>query len=117
MPHKKDTENSLETLSGMNPEYETMIEMVPKLLDVGFLSLLNERLDYANQMEIKKDRVWLMAACAVYYNLDFGLVLCFLSGEYTVEWRDVDAIMSAIDKHVSADDNTHLANFDKGLSS
>ena len=87
-PHKKDTTNSLETLSGMDPEYETMIVMISKLINVIFLSLLNERLDYADQTEIKKDQVWLMAACAVYYDLDFGLVLRFLSGEYTAEWRD-----------------------------
>ena len=107
-PHVIDISNSLETLSGMNPEYEAIIKYVPKLIGVDFSALLDERLDYADQTHIKKERVRLMAACAVYYDLDFGLVLRFLSGEYTAAWRDVDAIMAAINEHVSPDDKNHI---------
>ena len=107
-PSDEEMVDTLETLSGMNPEYEAIIEKVPKLMGVDFSSLLDERLDYADQTQIKKERVWLMMACAVYYDLDFGLVLRFLSGEYTASWRDVDAIMAAIDERVSPSDRDHI---------
>ena len=48
---------------------------MPKLMRVDFSALLQPRYDYADQPEIKKERVRLMKACAVYYDLDFGLML------------------------------------------
>ena len=81
---------TLNVLCDLNPEYEAIIESVPKLMNVDFSGLLEPRYDYADQPEIKKERVHLMAACAVHYDLDFGLVLRFLAGEYTAEWRDVE---------------------------
>ena len=49
-----------------------------------------------------------MVACAVYCDLGFGLVLRFLAGEYTVEWRDVNAIIQAVEPHVSKSDREHI---------
>ena len=76
-PHKEDIfeHDALDVLSDMNPEYEAIIYYVPMLMGVDFSELLEHHLDYAKQPHIQKRRVWLMAACAVYYNLDFGLVL------------------------------------------
>ena len=48
-----------------------------------------------------------MVACTVHYDLDFGLVMRF-GGEYTDEWRDVDAILTSIEPYVSEDDNEHI---------
>ena len=45
-----------------------------------------------------------MVACVMHYNLDFGLVMRYLDGEYTAKWRDVDAILAAIGPYVSEDD-------------
>ena len=49
-----------------------------------------------------------MAACAVRYVLDFGLVLRFLAGEYTAEWRDVEAVIVAVEPHISESDKDHI---------
>ena len=49
-----------------------------------------------------------MAACAVHYDLDFGLVLRFLAGEYTAEWRGVEAVITAVEPHVSKSDKEHV---------
>ena len=49
-----------------------------------------------------------MTACVVHYDLDFGLVLRFLGGEYTADWRDVDGILEAIEPHVSTSDHDHI---------
>ncbi|KAL7523685.1 hypothetical protein ACHAXR_000287, partial [Thalassiosira sp. AJA248-18] len=99
---------ALNILASMNPEYEAIITNVPKLMDVDFSALLDERLDYAEQTHIKKERVRLMAACAVHYDLDFGLVLRFVGGEYSAEWRDVPAILAAVDGHVSQEDKDDI---------
>ena len=72
IPHEEDTIDALETLSEMNPEYEAIINYVPRLIGMDFSALLNERLDYADQTNIKQGQVRLMVACAVYYDLDFG---------------------------------------------
>ena len=49
-----------------------------------------------------------MAAYVVYYDLNFGLVLRFLAGEYTAEWRDVEAVIKAVKPHVSKSDKEHI---------
>ena len=41
-------------------------------------------------------------------NLDFGLVMRHLGSKYTAKWRDVDAILAAIDLYVSKDDNENI---------
>lgn len=95
-------------LSGMNPEYEVIIISVLELLKVDFSALLQEQLDYADQTEIKKSRIWMMAACDVHYDLEFGLVLHFLSGEYIVAWCDLDGIMEAAAGHVSISNKAQI---------
>ena len=50
------------------------------------------RHDYADQTEIDPKRVRLFAACAVHYNLDFGLVARYVGGEYLAKWRDTETI-------------------------
>ena len=62
---------TLNVLCDINPEYESIIESVPKLMKVDFSALLEPRYGYADQPEIKKERVRLMVACAVHYDLDF----------------------------------------------
>ena len=80
VPSDEEMADTLETLLGMNTEYEAIIENIPRLMVVDFSLLLAERLDYAYQTQIKKDQFQSMAACAVHYDLGFGLVLHFLSG-------------------------------------
>ena len=46
--------DTLNVLCNMNPEYESIIESVPKLMKVDFSALLEPRYDYADQSEMKK---------------------------------------------------------------
>ena len=85
--------DTMDILCDVNPEHEAIIEYLPKLMKVDFSALLQPRYDYGDQQKTKKERVRLMAACAVHYDLDFGLVLRFLAGEYTAEWRDFEAVL------------------------
>ena len=105
---KGEANNILSTLSAMHPDYEALIVNVPILMTVDFSSLLEPRHDYATQEQIDPKRVRLLAACAVHYNLDFGLVMRYLGGEYTAKWRDVDAILSAVEDIITPEDYGHI---------
>ena len=98
----------LDLLSNMQPDYEAIITMVPKLRGVDFSALSQPRYGYADQVTIDKTRVWLLAAWAVYYGLDFGLVVRFISSEVTASHRDVEAILSAARPYVDSNNLVHM---------
>jgi len=95
-------------LCGIHPDYEAVLLQVPKLMKVDFSSLRIPRPNFASQTSIDKRRVWLMAACAVHYNMDIGLVVRYLGGEYLARWRDVEAIIGAVDGLISDEDLKHM---------
>ena len=92
----------------MQPDYEAIIRLVPKLRGVDFSPLLQPRLGYADQVKINKKRVWLLAACAVEYGLDFGLVVRFISSEVTAAHRDVEAILASARPYVDEITLAHM---------
>ena len=69
-------------LSDSHTDFAAMILNVPKLRQVDFSSVKDPRYNYPDQTHINKRRVWLLTALAVYYNLDFGLVVRYLAGKY-----------------------------------
>ncbi len=84
----------LGVLSIVHPDFKAMTISIPRLLQVDFTSLKDPVLNYASHTSIAPTRVRLLTACAVHYDLDFGLVTCYLGGEYTAEWRNVTKIIS-----------------------
>lgn len=98
-----------DVLASMNPEYEAVIVNVPKLMKVDFSPLLEEDLGYAERTEIDKHTVWMMTACLAHYKMDYGLVLRYLGGEFTAEWRNVKGVLLAVAPYVSEDDLKHVA--------
>ena len=107
-PHLDDRLDATQVLSSMSPEYAAIIEYVPILQGIDFSALKDPDPNYATRKEISKNLVWLMAACAVRYDLDFGLVLRYLAGEYTAEWRNVDQILCDVSPYVSTTDRDHI---------
>ena len=107
-PHEDDVTDAEAALSSLSPEFEAIIFYVPTLLKINFSALRDPDPNYATRKEISKRLVWLMAACAVHYDLDFGLVLRYLAGEYTGEWRDVNQIVRNVSPYVSASDAEHI---------
>ena len=91
----------LGVLSMIHPDFKAMAISIPRLLQVDFTSLRDPVLDYASHTSIAPTRVRLLTACAVHYDLDFGLVTHYLGGEYTAEWRDVNEIISTCKPIVS----------------
>ena len=81
-----DNEN-LGVLSMIHPDFEAMTISIPRY--------------YASHTSITPTHVLLLTACAVHYDLDFGLVTCYLGGKYTAEWRDVNEIISTCKPIVS----------------
>ena len=94
-------ERDLGVLSTTHPDFEAMITSIPRLLKVDFTSLKTPVMDYASHTSIAPARVRMLTACAVHYDLDFGLVTRYLGGEYTAEWRDVNAIISTCEPFVT----------------
>jgi hypothetical protein len=76
-------ERDLGVLSMIHPDFEAMITSIPRLLQIDFTSLKTPVMDYASHTSIAPARVWMLTACAVHYDLDFGLVTRYLGGEYT----------------------------------
>jgi len=57
---------------------------------------------------MSKERVQLLVACAVRYDLDFGLVIRYLAGEYAANWRDKNLILAAVKDLVTNEDYNHI---------
>ena len=85
----------------IHPDFEAMAISIPRLLQVNCASLRDPVPDYASHTSITPTCVRLLTACAVYYNLDFGLVTHYLGGIYTAEWCDVNEIISTCKPIVS----------------
>ena len=75
----------LGVLSMIYPDFKAMAISIPRLLQVDFVSLRDPVPDYASHTLITPTHVRLLTVCAVHYNLDFGLVTCYLGREYTAE--------------------------------
>ena len=76
-------DDMLLSIHGVDVEYSLLVDLVPTLMKVHFQSLQQPRYDYASQEVISRKSIKQMAACAIYYGLDFGLVASLLGGEYT----------------------------------
>ena len=85
----------------IHPDFKAMAISIPRLLQVDFANLRDPVPDYASHTLITPTHMRLLRVCAVHYDLDFGLVTCYLGGEYTAEWRDVNEIISTCKPIVS----------------
>ena len=92
---------STANVQATSPIIDIMFKSVRKLRGVDFSSLTKPRLDYASQKEIAHSRVILLSACAVHFDLDFGLMVRFLRNEYTSPHRDEKKLEEDVSAHVS----------------
>ena len=96
------------SLSAVSKGCRTMVTSIERTKKIDFSPLRLPRFDYADQNEISPERVLMLEACAIHYNLDFGLVVRYLGGEYTAEHRDVEALEREVGPHVPPDDMAHM---------
>mmetsp|Transcript_38437 Transcript_38437/g.92017 ORF Transcript_38437/g.92017 Transcript_38437/m.92017 type:complete len:864 (+) Transcript_38437:1-2592(+) len=83
-------------LSSADAEYATLLTEIPRLMNVDFSPLRGGRPGYATQAEIPQERVDMFGAAFLHYG-DLGLVARYVGGEYLGDWRDGEAILSALD--------------------
>jgi hypothetical protein len=95
-------------VSKVHPDFAALILNVPRLLTLDFTSLRLQRVGYESQTHISPNRIDLLTACAVHYNLDFGLVVRYLGGEYTAKWRDTHAILAHLRPVADPSDLAHV---------
>lgn len=93
-------DEDLSALSAVHPDYDALIRCVPEMQVLDFSSLREPLADYESHTTVSKGRVRLFAACAIYYGLDFGLVVRYLDGEFTAAHRDVSAILKCAEPFV-----------------
>jgi hypothetical protein len=48
------------------------------------------------------------SAAMIHFELDPGKLICFLSGQYTGQYRDVQQTLDAVRDHVTTDDYNHI---------
>ena len=92
-----------------------MVDSVRRSKTVDFRPLQLPRLGYADQISIDDHRVAMLEACAIHYNLNFGLVIRYLGGEYTAHHRNLAELELEVAPHISAEDMDHIRRiFKKG---
>jgi hypothetical protein len=91
-------------LGRTDSDYNQLIKRTKELLTVDFSSLQQPRYDYENQKEISQERIDQADACLLHYGGEIGMLVRFLGGEYTAEYRDVEGILTAVKPHVDERD-------------
>ena len=94
----------LQGISLVNKKYNMMVKEVTRLSKVDFTPLLLPLENYESQTSIQAERVDMATALLVYYNMQPGMALRFLQGEYTGETRDVEKVCRTLAPHIDADD-------------
>jgi hypothetical protein len=84
-----------------------MVNNVLQLRFVNFSSLKNPQFNYAKQTSISSARVDLATACAIHYELNPGMVICYLRSKYVGESQDAKEILSVASPHISNKDSEH----------
>ena len=100
--------DDVKTLCATAKPLQAMAHSVQRSRHVDFSPLRQPRYDYAEQTMIDPARVRMLEACSVHYNLDFGLVVRYLGGEYTAEHRDVDALEREVSPHIPPADMAQI---------
>lgn len=101
-------ENDIKRLTCVNKLFAKMIPDIIRLRSIDFHDLLLPRLGYASQTEISQQRVDLATAAMIHLNMDPGLLVRFMAGEYTGETRDVTRVEQAIGQYIDPIDMQHI---------
>jgi hypothetical protein len=90
---------SKEDISNLCLANKDFANIVPKVLcrlRVDFTPLQDPRLGYKQQDHINPYHVEMASAAMIHFGLDPGKFVCFLSGKYTGQYRDVCCTLDAI---------------------
>ena len=62
----------LSALANLDVKYALMVHDVQRLVEIDFTPLCSQRIEYEAQKCITRERVTMMAVCAVHYDLALG---------------------------------------------
>jgi hypothetical protein len=92
----------------VNKDFANIFPKILRWLQVNFTPLQDPRLGYEQQDHINPYRVEMASAAMIHFGLDPGKFVCFLSGKYTGQHRDVCRTLGAIQDHVTSEDYGHI---------
>ena len=95
-------------LAGVNKLLSKVLPEVSRLLKLNWKPITEHRVDYNKQKQVSMDRVDMATALALQCGLDPGKIVRTLGGEYTGEWRNVEATLEAVKSVVSISDYYHI---------
>lgn len=94
----------LSTLMLVNKDFHSMITNFKRLLKIDITPLKNIRQNYMQQEEIPQNHVDMVTSLMIRADLHPGIAVRYISGEYTGEHRDLNAVINYIHGHVSPQD-------------
>ncbi len=98
---------SWEDLSNLRLVSKDFANIIPKVLcwlRINFTLLREPHLGYEGQECIDPHHIEMASAAMIYFSLDPGKFVRFLSEEFTVKYRDVQCTLDAVRYHVTLDD-------------
>ena len=82
-------------LASLDDDMRGLVDNVPRLSKVDFASLREPDYEWEQRKSIDPDQVEMMDAALVHYDMDYGLVYRYLSGEWSGEWRNTEECVAA----------------------
>ena len=98
------SEHDWNSLACTDSEYNELVHLTKKLIEVDFSGLKEERIGYEEQTSISDDRVTKANACFLHYGGNIGSMVRYFGGEYTAAHRKPEEVISAIRDHVDEKD-------------
>ena len=85
-----------------------MIPDIIRLRNLDFSELTQPRFNYEEQVEISSQRVDMATAAMIQFGMNPGLLVRYMSGEYTGENRDIDQLERNIGQYIDPEDMQHI---------
>ncbi len=99
--------DDLSNLCLVNKDFANIVPKVLRWLQVDFTSLHDPCLGYKQQDHIDPHCMEMASTAMIYYGLDPGNFVSFLSGKYTSQYWDVCCTLDAV-RHVTLDNHNHI---------
>ena len=100
--------NDIRRLTCVNKLFRKMIPDIIRLRDLEFSDLTAPRYDYSSQTEISQQRVDMATAAMIQFGMDPGMLVRYMSGEYTGATRNVEQVERDIGQYIEQDDMDHI---------
>lgn len=101
-------DKDIRSLTCVNKLFSSMIPDIIRLRNLDFSELTQPRFNYEEQVEISSQRVDMATAAMIQFGMNPGLLVRFMSGEYTGANRDIDQLELNIGQYIDPEDMQHI---------